>query len=78
MKYQSIYELNKVQQYIMQMRPILDKEALFSDGTKDYRIPPEPKENGTVTIRFRTALFAALQRRLRESRNRRINPFPAK
>lgn len=55
MKYQSVYELNKVQQYIMQMRPILRKQALFSDGTKDYRIPAEPKENEKVTIRFRTA-----------------------
>ena len=55
MKYKSVREINRTQQYIMQMRPILDKEALFSDGTKDYRIPPEPKENGTVTIRFRTA-----------------------
>lgn len=55
MKYKSVHEINRTQQYIMQMRPILDKEALFSDGTKDYRIPPEPKENGTVTIRFRTA-----------------------
>lgn len=54
MKYQSIYELNKVQQYIMQMRPILRKNALFSDGTKDYRFPVEPKENEVVTIRFRT------------------------
>ena len=37
------------------MRPILRKQALFSDGTKDYRIPAEPKENEIVTIRFRTA-----------------------
>ena len=55
MKYQSVYELNRVQQYIMQMRPILRKQALFSDGTKDYRMPAEPKENEIVTIRFRTA-----------------------
>ena len=55
MKYQSIEKLNRVQQYIMQTRPILQKEALFSDGTKDYRIPAEPKENEWVTIRFRTA-----------------------
>ena len=54
-KQQSIYELNRIQQYIMQMRPILRKQALFSDGTKDYRIPAEPKENEIVTIRFRTA-----------------------
>ena len=55
MKYQSIYELNRVQQYIMQMRPVLRKHALFSDGTKDYRNPPEPNENEKVNIRFRTA-----------------------
>ncbi len=55
MKYQSMRESNKVQQYMMQMRPVLRKHALFSDGTKDYRTPPEPKENDTVTIRFRTA-----------------------
>lgn len=54
MKYDSIYDLNKVQQYIMQMRPILRKRALFSDGTADYRIPEEPKENELVTIKFRT------------------------
>lgn len=57
MKYKSMYDLNKVHQYIMQMRPVLRKEALFSDGTKDYRIPPEPKEYEEVTIRFRTAKY---------------------
>lgn len=55
MKQRSVYEINKMQRYIMQTRPILQKEALFSDGTKDYRIPPEPKENETVRVRFRTA-----------------------
>lgn len=55
MKHKSVYEINRTQQYIMQTRPVLKKEALFSDGTKDYRTPAEPKENETVTIRFRTA-----------------------
>lgn len=55
MKQFSIYELNQRQQYMMQMRPLLRKHALFSDGTKDYRNPPEPKENEKVTITFRTA-----------------------
>ena len=36
------------------MRPVLSKKALFSDGTKDYRSPAEPRENDKVTIRFRT------------------------
>lgn len=55
MSERSIYELNRVQQYIMQMRPILRKRALFSDGTEDYRSPSEPKPFDNVTIRFRTA-----------------------
>lgn len=50
----SVYELNRIQQYIMQMRPVLKKEALFSDGTKDYRDPTEPEAGEKVTIRFRT------------------------
>lgn len=33
---------------------ILDKSALFSDETCDYRIPPEPEAGEDVTIRFRT------------------------
>lgn len=52
----SMYKLNQTHQYLMQMRPLLNKAALFSDGTKDYRIPPEPGENETVTIRFRSAI----------------------
>ena len=33
----SVYELNRIQRYMMQMRPVLKKDALFSDGTSDYR-----------------------------------------
>ena len=55
MKEYSIYELNQRQQYMMLMRPLLRKHALFADGTKDYRNPPEPKENEEVTLTFRTA-----------------------
>lgn len=55
MKKYSLYDLNRIQQYIMQMRPILRKRGLFADGTEDYRQPPEPKAGETVTLRFRTA-----------------------
>lgn len=55
MKYQDAQKIDKMQEYIMRMRPVFRKEALFSDGTKDYRIPAEPQENETVTIKFRTA-----------------------
>ena len=41
-------------QYILNMRPVFNKEALFSDGTEYYRIPAEPKAGDTVTIKFRT------------------------
>ena len=37
-------------QYILNMRPVFNKEALFSDGTEYYRIPAEPKAGDTVTI----------------------------
>ena len=33
---ESVYELNRIQRYIMQMRSLLKKNALFSDGTADY------------------------------------------
>lgn len=54
-KEESVYELNRIQQYIMQMRPLLRKDALYSDGTADYREPMEPEAGETVTVRFRTA-----------------------
>ena len=48
-------ELNLIQQYVMQQRPPLKRDALFSDGTEEYRIPSEPKAGDKVRIRFRTA-----------------------
>lgn len=33
----------------------MNREALFSDGTSSYVIPPEPQENEKIRIRFRTA-----------------------
>ena len=33
----------------------MKEQALFCDGTGGYVIPPEPKCNQTVTLRFRTA-----------------------
>lgn len=37
------------------MNQSLNKEAVFSDGTKYYKTPQEPKINQTVCIRIRTA-----------------------
>lgn len=55
MHFEELEELNKKQRYITSVNPILNKEALFSDGTADYRNPMEPNPGETVTIRFRTA-----------------------
>ena len=43
------------QNYIAEMRPVLNKSALFSDSSADYVIPQEPNAYGLVTIRFRVA-----------------------
>ena len=42
--------------YIQNMRPMLNKEALFCDENSEYRLPPEPDKNSEVRIRFRTAV----------------------
>ena len=45
----------RVQAYVFQNRPALKTGSLFSDGTKDYRIPAEPMPGDSLTLRFRTA-----------------------
>lgn len=42
------------QEYIAKMRPVLNKRALFSDETEQFRTPFEPDPGDLVTIRFRT------------------------
>lgn len=42
------------QQYIVEMRPVFDRKALFSDMTEEYVCPPEPSAYGEVVIHFRT------------------------
>ena len=42
-------------QYIIQMRPVFNLRALFSDETKNFVSPMEPEAGEDVTIRFRTA-----------------------
>jgi len=45
--------LQKAQGYMMQMRPVFQPHALFSDETRNYVQPMEPNPGETVTIRFR-------------------------
>ena len=46
-------DMTKKMQYILNMRPPLNPNALFSDGTENYRMPQEPAAGEEVTIRFR-------------------------
>ena len=47
-------DVMKKMQYILNMRPVLNTEALFSDGSDYYRSPSSPKAGDKVRIRFRT------------------------
>lgn len=44
-----------INQYIVAMRPVFNKKALFSDTTGNYISPAEPNAYSEVTIRFRAA-----------------------
>ncbi|MCR5666287.1 MAG: glycoside hydrolase family 13 protein [Eubacterium sp.] len=55
MKQEAFYDYTRIHEYMMGMRPLLEKSALFTDGTDDYRIPSEPDPGDEVRIRFRTA-----------------------
>ena len=43
-------DIKKRMQYILNMRPVFNKEALFSDGTEYYRTPAEPKAGDIFCI----------------------------
>lgn len=49
-------EIDKRVFYMQNLRPIMNRGALFSDGTGNFRIPEEPEKNSTVRLRFRTAV----------------------
>ncbi|MCH4038710.1 MAG: glycoside hydrolase family 13 protein [Lachnospiraceae bacterium] len=46
--------VSKVQQYVSLMRPLFKKRAVFSDESRFYRTPFEPKPGDNVTVRIRT------------------------
>ncbi|MCR4653943.1 MAG: glycoside hydrolase family 13 protein [Eubacterium sp.] len=48
-------ELERKLNYTLRMRPLLKKNALYSDETEMFRTPMEAEPGDTVTIRFRTA-----------------------
>ncbi len=54
-RFENMTHRDKIRFYIEAMRPILNKRALFSDGTEMFRSPCEPMPYEEVRIRFRTA-----------------------
>ena len=48
-------KLSRQIEYTLRMRPLLKKNALFSDETEMFRSPMEPEPGDMLTIRFRTA-----------------------
>ncbi len=53
--FKRLSKVTKTDIYMDTLSTIFNAQALFSDGTKFYRNPPEPDEGEQVTIRFRTA-----------------------
>lgn len=53
--FRTLTKAQKVQAYVYNNKPAIRTDALFSDGTMQYREPAEPMPGDDVTIRFRTA-----------------------
>lgn len=54
MNFNEIEQALRTREYALNMRPVLNRKALFSDETANYRTPFEPEMGDRVTIRFRT------------------------
>ncbi len=48
--------IEKIQSYVFNTKPALNTGALFSDGTRYYRIPSDPMVGDDVRIRFRAGI----------------------
>ena len=53
--FQNLSLSEKVQLHIQRTKPILNQQALFTDGGPNFVEPMEPEAGDTVRIRFRTA-----------------------
>lgn len=54
MSFCKLTDSQKFQMYATSIKPMLNEEALFSDGSKFYRIPQEPEASDDVKVRIRT------------------------
>lgn len=52
-------EVQKKLFYMSNAKPVLNRRALFSDETENYRTPVEPDYNEDVTVRFRAYRYNA-------------------
>lgn len=52
---ENLSDISKKLLYIQKCKISAQKRSLFSDGTEDYVIPPQPGIGEEVKIRFRTA-----------------------
>ena len=48
-------DARKYAEYVLNMQPVLNMDALFSDLSENYVMPPEPEAGRKVVIRARTA-----------------------
>ena len=53
-RFDEMTNVNKRHLYMTSMRSVLNRRALFSDGTEEYVIPAQPMPGDKVIIRFRT------------------------
>ncbi len=56
MDFDQLMKAEKNREYIYSMRPVFNRNALFSDTTGDYVIPAEPNPYSKITIKFRAGL----------------------
>ncbi len=51
----TVSRAKQTSRYVMEMAPVLNRDALFADESAGYVSPAEPKPGDTVTLRVRTA-----------------------
>ena len=56
MDLKEIAQAKRSREYAVNMRPVLNRSALFSDESANYRDPFEPEIGDRVTIKFRTRM----------------------
>ncbi len=54
MDFDRFLKAQRQQEYVVNMRPVFRKKALFSDTTENYVIPQEPAPYDEITVRFRS------------------------